>query len=224
MTNSITRQLNSLFSAYANHADAAIMEDYMKGIAPFFGIKTGQRRELLKHFWAVTPLPARSELQEVIASLFAQPQRELHYAALELLQKVRKQWQGDELALFEGLIMQKSWWDTVDTIATKLVAPFFLRFPDERDKTVARWIASDHMWLRRTAIIFQNPYKAKTDETLLFTSIRACAAEREFFIRKGIGWALREWAKTSPESVRQFVATEPLSPLSRREAMKHLGK
>lgn len=223
MDHNIVQELRELFSEYADADSAAAMEAYMKGIAPFFGIKTELRRTLLKHYLATMPPVQSAESVALARLLYAQPQREFHYTALELLQRMHKQWRGDELALFEQLIQEKSWWDTVDVIATKLVAPYLLRFPDQRAAAVNRWIHSPDMWLRRTALIFQNPYKHKTDEDLLYNCIRMCAHDGEFFIRKGIGWALREWAKTSPESVTAFVASEPLSALCRREAMKHLG-
>lgn len=199
------------------------MEAYMKGIAPFFGIKTTERRDILKHFLAVNKLPIGEGLHKLALDCFACTEREMHYAGMEILQKQHKQWQGDELPLFEELLRTKCWWDTVDVIAVKLIALWFLKFPKGRDKVVHGWMTSDHMWTRRTAIIFQNPYKKKTDEALLFEAIRANTADPDFFIRKGIGWALREYAKTAPDTVKEFVETTQLSPLSKREAMKHLG-
>jgi 3-methyladenine DNA glycosylase AlkD len=219
----VVATLQDVFADHRNPTDAVSMQAYVKDIAPFFGIKTEARRTLQKEVWKEHGMPAKAEWDGLVRHLFSLPERDFHYAALEMLQAVRKQWTGDELPLFEWLIQEKPWWDTVDVIATKLIGPFFLTFPRKKEETAHRWVASPHMWLRRTAIIFQNSYKAKTDESLLFRCIRTCAHEKEFFIRKGIGWALREYAKTAPEAVLQFVESNPLSPLSKREAMKHLG-
>lgn len=198
------------------------MQAYMKGVAPFLGIKTGMRRQLQKEVWKDFSLPARGDWQAFAAELFSMPEREYHYAALELLQTLGKQWQGDEHHLWEWLIGQKPWWDTVDVIAIKLAGPFFLRFPAEKIQTAQRWVASKQMWLRRAAIIFQNGCKTKTDEALLFYCIKKCKDEGDFFIRKGIGWALREYAKTNGDAVIRLVEQENISGLSRREALKHL--
>ena len=219
----LAAQLYELYAADANADNAPIMEAYMKGVAPFFGIKTTERREILKHFLAVNKLPVGKELDELVLDFFACPQREMHYAAMETLQKQHKLWQGDELLLFEKLLQTKPWWDTVDVIAVKLVAPWFLKFPEGRDAVVRRWMKAPDMWTRRTAIIFQNPYKKKTDKALLFETILTNKKDKDFFRRKGIGWALREYAKTAPEVVKDFVEDTELSPLSKREALKHLG-
>jgi 3-methyladenine DNA glycosylase AlkD len=219
-----TTTLQEVFSAQAVRADAEAMQAYMKDVAPFYGIKTGPRRILQKEVWKDHALPAPGAEAAAFASgLFALPQRELHYAALETLQAIRKGWTEVELPLFESLLRTKPWWDTVDVIATKLIAPFFQKFPARMRETARRWNGDESMWVRRASIIFQIPYKAKTDEVLLFDNIRATMHEKEFFIRKGIGWALREYAKAAPEPVQLFVEAEPLSPLSKREATKHLG-
>lgn len=216
--------LQTVFTEHGNAADAGIMREYMKNVAPFYGIKAGQRRMLEREVWKdyAMPVPG-AEMDAFATRLFLLPQRELHYAALEALQVSRKHWLGDEIMLFETLLRTTPWWDTVDVISTKLVGPFFLKYPVEMLATARRWAADDNFWLRRASIIFQIPYKRKTDEVLLFENICTCAHEKEFFIRKGIGWALREYAKTAPEAVLEFAEITPLSTLSKREAMKHLG-
>ena len=216
--------LQEVFGEYANPADAAIMQAYMKDIAPFYGIKAGPRRMLQKEVWKDHALPAAGdEMKTFVTRLLSLPQRELHYAALEALQASKNDWTGDELPLFEMLLRTKPWWDTVDTISTKLIAPFFQKFPAEMHATVSRWNLDESFWLRRASIIFQVPYKKKTDEPLLFENIRRCAHEKEFFIRKGIGWALRNYARTAPKAVREFAEATPLSALSLREAMRRMG-
>ncbi|RNB56968.1 DNA alkylation repair protein [Brevibacillus gelatini] len=115
-----------------------------------------------------------------------------------------------------------SWWDTVDYLAAHTIGALFSRSPELIRPNTTAWVKGDNIWLARTALLFQLSYKSRTDQELLFALIESCAASREFFIAKAIGWALREYAKTEPEAVRDFVETA-LANLSRREALKHLG-
>ena len=116
--------------------------------------------------------------------------------------------------------MTNSWWDAVDTIADHLIGFHLQRFPELVPVSVAKWLASDNMWLQRTAILFQLKYKKKTDVSLLFHCIKEMANSKEFFIRKAIGWALREYSKTDAAAVQSFVASTELWPPSVREALK----
>jgi 3-methyladenine DNA glycosylase AlkD len=122
----------------------------------------------------------------------------------------------------EYLIVTKSWWDTVDSIAGGPVGLHFKRYPEVLLTTLARWRQSENFWLRRTCILFQLDYKKETDFTLLCDIIRENLGSKEFFINKAIGWALRQYARVDAEAVRSFAESTPLHPLSRREAMKHL--
>jgi 3-methyladenine DNA glycosylase AlkD len=120
------------------------------------------------------------------------------------------------------MLITKSWWDTVDSIAGGTVGVHFQRFPEVREKYLAKWRASDNFWLRRTAILFQLNYKKETDFDLLCEIIRENLDSKEFFINKAIGWSLRQYARVDPKAVTKFVKSTALHPLSRREAMKHL--
>ncbi|MDY0078468.1 MAG: DNA alkylation repair protein, partial [Bacteroidales bacterium] len=97
----------------------------------------------------------------------------------------------------------------------------FQRFPEIRDETLSKWMLSGNFWLQRSCLIFQLKYKEQTDEALLFELCRQLGGEKEFFIRKAIGWALRQYARTAPQAVKQFVDSTDLQPLSKREALKH---
>jgi 3-methyladenine DNA glycosylase AlkD len=110
----------------------------------------------------------------------------------------------------------------VDTLAGNPIGVHFQRFPDVREKTLAKWRKSENFWLRRTCILFQLNYKGETDFDLLCEIIRENLGSKEFFINKAIGWALRQYARTDPKAVKKFVKAAELHPLSRREAMKHL--
>jgi 3-methyladenine DNA glycosylase AlkD len=122
------------------------------------------------------------------------------------------------------MLVTKSWWDTVDSIAGGTVGVHFRRFPDVRAKYLAKWRASDNFWLRRTTILFQLNYKKDTDFDLLCEIICENLDSKEFFINKAIGWSLRQYARIDPKAVTKFVKSTSLHPLSRREAMKHLQK
>lgn len=209
-------------AAAGNATDAAAMQRYMKDVAPFFGVKTPRRRALLKAHMDRYGLPEVVELTGICRSAFAQQEREWHYCAVDLLQRMARKLGPDQLALVEELITTKSWWDTVDLLAGNVAGVILQRHRAEVHALSDRWNRSDDRWLVRTAILFQLKWKAATDQALLFALVRNHAAHPDFFIRKGIGWALRSYAYTDPEAVRRFVAHTTLSPLSRREAVKHL--
>ena len=141
-----------------------------------------------------------------------------------LLGKFEKELPLEFTETLETLIVTKSWWDTVDSIATGTVATYFQRYPGVRGETLPRWRRSENFWLRRTCILFQLDYKKETDFPLLCDIIRENLGSKEFFINKAIGWALRQYSRTDAQAVRNFVAATPLHPLSAREALKWLDK
>jgi 3-methyladenine DNA glycosylase AlkD len=151
------------------------------------------------------------------------PEREYQYIAMNLLDKFEKKLPEKFIVPLESMIVTKSWWDTVDTLASHPVGTHFKRFPAVKKKYLAKWRKSKNMWLRRTAILFQLGYKQETDFQLLSAIIRENLGSDEFFINKAIGWALRQYAYTDPKAIKRFVKETDLHPLSRREAMKHLG-
>lgn len=200
------------------------MERYMKNRFEFYGIKTPQRREILRLFLKENGLPHINQLEDVVEALYDQPRRECHYAALEIFQKLRKQFNPQHLALIEELTITHSWWDTVDVIAAHLAGPFFKKYPELLPEYTERWIASENIWLQRVAILYQLGYKAETDQKRLFRFAEMRAGSKEFFIRKGIGWALRQYSYQNPDAVRQFVANTPLHSLTKREALKGIER
>ena len=122
------------------------------------------------------------------------------------------------------MIITKSWWDTVDRIASRLVGFYFREHKELIEPYTEKWMYYGNMWLQRTALLFQLKYKKETDTDLLFGYIQALAESPEFFIQKAIGWALREYSKTAPKTVKQFVDSTLLAPLSKREALKIINK
>ena len=212
------------FRAHADPAQAAPMARYMRDQFPFFGLKAPQRRALERAFVADHGLPPVEQAADVVRALWAQPERECQYAAQSLLYRLRRQLPADSDTLLAELVTTKSWWDTVDMLAGRNVAAHFQRFPGVGAAAVSRWRRSDNFWLRRTTLLYQLHYKEKTDVELLWRLIEENAADSEFFIRKAIGWALREYSKTDAAAVVDFVARTPLSPLSEREALKWLRR
>lgn len=216
------KPLEKLFKTNANPDIAPGMSKYMRNLFPFLGIMTPLRKDLIKEFYAEHGLPEIKDLKRIIKDLWTLPQREFQYAALGIAGRTHKEWKEDLIPLFEYLIKTKSWWDTIDGIAPSLAGKYFLKFGVDEEVT-DRWIESTNFWFQRSAIIFQLKYKELTDEKLLYRYIKRRAGEDEFFVRKAIGWALREHARRNPESVRKFVNEVNLKPLSVKEALKHIG-
>jgi 3-methyladenine DNA glycosylase AlkD len=207
----------------ANSEEAVGMAAYMKGIAPFYGIKAPQRKalqkEIMKHYAA---LPEH-EWIALLLDLYAQPPRELQYLAMDWLYFRRKQFTPQSISLIEQMITTKSWWDTVDFLAGRCLGDWAIKFPVEAKPVIQRFISSPNFWLNRSAILHQLNCGQETDAALLAATILPHLGSKEFFIRKAIGWALRQYGRTAPDWVREFVDAHPLSSLSSREALKHLG-
>jgi 3-methyladenine DNA glycosylase AlkD len=214
--------LKTLYEQNADPAQAAPMKKYMRDQFEYLGIKTPKNVELQKQFFAEHGLPTISELAPILRDLWSLPQREFQYVAIGLLGRFNKQIPSTFIKTIEYMIVTKSWWDTVDSIAGGTIGVHFQRFPEVRERYLAKWRASDNFWLRRTTILFQLNYKRGTDFDLLCEIIRENLDSKEFFINKAIGWALRQYARVDPKAVKKFVKSTPLHPLSRREAMKHL--
>ncbi len=217
-----TASLKTLFEENADPAQAGPMKKYMRDQFDYLGIKSPQFKELMKEFIAAKGMPPIKELDAILRDLWALPQREFQYAATSLLGRSEKQLPSGIIRTIEYMIVHKSWWDTVDTISGGVLGVHFRRYPEVRQKYLAKWRASENFWLRRATILFQLNYKQETDFKLLSEIIRENLGSKEFFINKAIGWSLRQYARVDPEAVKQFVEATPLHPLSRREALKHL--
>ncbi|HEU0026489.1 MAG TPA: DNA alkylation repair protein, partial [Ktedonobacterales bacterium] len=174
------------------------------------------------------PLASSAQWEATIRALWREARyREERYAAIELAgyRRYRDYQTLDALPLYEEMIVSGAWWDLVDTLATHQIGELLRRYPEPMRATVLTWSRDANLWRRRAAILCQNSFRAATDESLLIACIEPNLADRDFFIRKGIGWALRAYAATNPDAVRRFVREHEaeMSPLTRREALKHLG-
>ncbi len=202
------------------------MQAYMKSAMPYRGVATPVRTRLMKEVLATRAPRDRRTWEATVRALWDGANfREERYAAIDLCgHRSARAWQDPAaLPLYEHLIVDGAWWDHVDTVAIHLVGPILRAHSAEVAPTIRRWATDADRWRRRSAIIVQNGAKDSTDTGLLAFAIEPNVGDRDFFIRKGIGWALREYARTNPDWVRAFVAGHDLSPLSRREATKHLA-
>jgi 3-methyladenine DNA glycosylase AlkD len=217
--------LKNLYEQNANPAQAGAMKKYMRDQFEYLGIKTPQSTALMKEFIKEHGLPPIAQLNAIVRELWSLPQREFQYAAIGLIRMLENKLESKFITTLEYLLITKSWWDTVDSIAGGIVGTQFKRFPNVREKYLEKWRKSNNFWLRRTTLLFQLGYKKETDFDLMCELIKENLGSDEFFINKAIGWALRQYAHTNPAPVKKFVkATKELNPLSRREALKNIGE
>jgi 3-methyladenine DNA glycosylase AlkD len=141
-----------------------------------------------------------------------------------LLGKFERTLPAGFIETLEYLLVTKSWWDTVDSLAGGTLGIHFKRYPEVRAATLAKWRKAENFWLRRACLLFQLNYKNETDFALLKDIIHENLGSKEFFINKAIGWALRQYTRIDPQGVREFVAQTRLHPLSAKEALKRLEK
>ncbi|AYC29489.1 DNA alkylation repair protein [Paenisporosarcina cavernae] len=203
---------------------ATTMEAYMKNHFVFLGIKSPERLLLMKEYFSDYELPKYPEVLSEAMDVFLLPEREFQYAAIFIVSKYKKKLQVEDLSFFEQLILSKSWWDTVDSIAPTLVGDIVLRNRKIGEKVMGEWSNHSNKWLNRASLLHMLKYKEKTDEALMTELILKHAKSTEFFLQKAIGWLLREYSKTNPSFVQTFVSTYDLAPLSKREAVKHIEK
>ncbi len=220
--NDFLSELDTEFRNNANPVVAAGQKAYMKNQFEFYGVKTPVRRKIQKQFFHREVLPLKKDLEPIVKALWDKPQRENQYFAQELTEKYTKQFEVQDIDLLEYMITHKSWWDTIDFIAPKLVGEYFKLFPKQRNKVVEKWLTSNNIWLQRSAILFQLKYKDKIDTDFLVEIIKYLQGSKEFFINKAIGWILREYSKINPQWVLDFVKNNTLDKLSQKEAIRLL--
>lgn len=218
------QKLTKTFEAHRNAEKARSMEAYMRNQFVMLGIKTPERNEIFRGFIKEHGWPDLNTVDELVLELWALPEREYQYLALHILEKNIKHTKESDVNLYQALITEKSWWDTVDGLAATLCGYYFRYFPGNLEACSERWMNSGNIWLQRTLLLFQLKYKTETNTMLLEKYISQLYTSKEFFIQKGIGWILREYSKTNPQYVIEYVNRQALPALSKREALKVIQK
>lgn len=212
------------FEANANPQEAISMEKYMRHQFSFYGIKKPLREVLVKAHIQKYGWPDPDHWESLIHHYWNWPRREVAYTLQGMISGMKPKLHKAHLPILEYMILNLSWWDTVDYIAGDLVGTCFRKFPEEIDEWTEKWMESGNMWLQRSCILYQLKYKEKTDTDRLMRFILSCSDSREFFLQKAIGWALRQYSKTNPEWVQNFISTHEIKPLSVREGLKWIQK
>lgn len=212
-----------LFTEMADAKRAEWSKAYMKGQFEFFGIATPTRRKASNLFFKQNPIQFLENIQQITQECFSKKEREFQYAAVELIAFYKKQWAVNIIETLEYCITHKSWWDSVDHVASECLHDYFTKFPKQVIPVTQKWNQSNNIWLQRSSLMFPKFFKEQTDTTLLSQYILTLKDSKEFFIQKAIGWSLREYAKTDPRWVKRFVEQNTLPALSKREALKHFN-
>ncbi|MFD3726107.1 DNA alkylation repair protein [Streptomyces sp. NPDC058671] len=223
LADTVLARLTSVYPPAGNPFRAQEMVAYMKGVAPFLGVRTPERRALSRTVLDGVPVPDEDDCAAVALRCFALPEREYHYFAVDYLRRHVRRCSSGFLPVACRLVTTVPWWDTVDHLAAHVVGGLVAADPALGDR-MDEWIEDEDPWVARTALLHQLRFKGATDADRLFAHCLRRAPDTDFFLRKAIGWALREYAKTAPDEVRAFVTahTTRLAPLSTREALKHL--
>lgn len=219
----VVEEIGSAFAALADPARAASMAAYQRGQFAFLGIPTPARRAAVAA--ADDGSLSGEALLAAVQALWDQPFREYQHAAIDLLARRKKVLAPDVVPFLLALAQQKSWWDSVDGLAS--VTGAVLRAHADSmpppQTMMDQALQHESMWVRRIAMTHQLGWRLHTDRERLFGYVLALAPEPDFFIRKAIGWALRDYARWDPDAVKGFVLAHrsELSALTVREALKH---
>ena len=203
------------------------MQAYMKSTMPYYGVTSPKVDVICKKIFAEHSLESCGEWRDAILELWRSARfREERYAAIRLIsvKRHRECWTPGLMPMLEEMIVDGAWWDYVDSTA-HVVGELLLTHPKEMKPVMRAWSTDENLWKRRVSIICQHSFKRDTDLELLYANIEPNLADRDFFIRKAIGWALRAYAWTDPKEVARYVREHDaqLSGLSRREALKNIS-
>lgn len=217
----LTQEIQGVLKKASNEEEAKGMRRYMREQFDFLGIKAHQRRELVAEIFENNPPADVNDLEAIIRDMWQLPYRELQYTACDYVFMYRAKLGARHLAFLRYLIITRSWWDTVDTLATRSLGDLALRYGQVR-LAMDKWIRDPNLWIRRSALLYQLKFREYTDWERLKNYCLLCAKEDDFFIRKAIGWALREYGKVNPTEVKRFVLSNEFSSLTVREALKNI--
>jgi 3-methyladenine DNA glycosylase AlkD len=215
--------------AAADPAKAPGMQAYMKSAMPYLGVMSRPLNAMLKEVFAAHPLTTEAAWRDTTLALWRNAtHREERYAAQGLAGDTRyvAYQTPAAMAMYEEFIVDGAWWDHVDDVAVHRVGALLRDYPDQIEPIMRAWSTDDDMWRRRTSIICQVGAKHDIDLGLLYDCIDPNMADKQFFIRKAIGWALRSHAWLNPGEIARYVDENAdwLSGLSKREALKNMGK
>lgn len=227
LTKEIEAYLKTLeieFKNNANTEEAYKQKKYMRNKFAYYGLKTKERRAIQKPFFVKAFLPKKEMLGVIVKTLWQKEEREYQHFSQELAFAYVKELEKKDIQLLEYMVTHKSWWDTVDFIANKLIGEYFKMYPNQKMIYIEKWLKSGNIWLQRSALLFQLKYKKEVDTEILSYVINSLVGTKEFFINKAIGWVLREYSRTNKEWVLIFVEKTNLHPLSRREALRLVNK
>jgi 3-methyladenine DNA glycosylase AlkD len=218
--------LRSALRRVADPTKAAPMQAYAKSSMPYIGVTTPERRAVCREVFAEVDFPSAATWRRAALGLWRGARfREERYCAIDLIgvRRFDRYQNMAALPMYEEMIVTGAWWDYVDAIAGHRLGTLLRRFPREMRLEMLAWSRSDDLWKRRSAILCQLTFEKDTDLGLLYAVIEPALSSKEFFLRKAIGWALRQYAWTDPQEVRRYVREHEgaLSPLSKREALKH---
>ena len=216
-------ELERQMKVFANKDLAVWQRKYMRNKFKFLGVPASDRNFVIKDFLKKKGLPNENNFEKIIYDLWTDEYREMQYAAIQIVRKYQKT-HDISLELIEYMIILKSWWDTVDLIAPNIAAIFLDNHLSEKKSIITKWIYSDNIWLKRSAVIFQLRKKNQTDIELLLYAIEKLRNIDEFFIQKAIAWALREYSKTDAKFVKEYVRKNNFSKFVEREALRYLNK
>lgn len=215
--------LKQFCEANSNIVNGQKQSDYLKNHFPFYGIPTTKRREILKDALLLHKEEVSTNFRSICCELYQLPQREMHHIAIDIfLKEIKNKYQIEDIVLIEKLLLNNSWWDSVDTLAKYAVGGYLIAFPEKTLEIIENFSNSEAMWLNRTAIIFQLGYKENTNFELLRSECEKHKHSTEFFIQKAIGWALREYSSVNPTAVLNYVNSTNLKPLSKKEAIRKI--
>lgn len=210
-------ELKEKLTLLSSEENRFYMEKYMRNQFPFLGVKTPERRGVMKEFLKTYEKFSMEDVEK----LYAEKEREYKYCALSLLEKYVGELDHQHTERILKLVLTEPWWDTIDGFGPSVFGPMALK-DEEVKETMRSLIYEENIWLKRISILFQLKYKEKMDEVILTEAILNNADTKEFFVDKAIGWVLREYSKTNPEFVRAFIAKYKLSSLSVRECSRYI--
>ncbi|MBV1689192.1 DNA alkylation repair protein [Novosphingobium sp. G106] len=227
MAHSLAQTVLAQLRAVADPQRAPAMQAYMKSEMPYLGVSAVPLRQVCKGAFTDLTWPDSAAWQADVLAIWREAEhREQRYAAIELsgVRAASQFQQIDALAMYEEMIVSGAWWDYIDNIAGQRFWTLLQNDRTAMKRAMLAWCQGADMWKRRSAIICQLRAKADTDLDLLYACIEPSLDSKEFFLRKAIGWALRQYARTDPAEVRRYVRenTTRLNGLSRREALKNI--